>query len=104
MQRVPIRWNTGFASSRMNGRAMFSPNAREKFGWDSYEKKENRGRGIAFGRYKNYAAFVAIAIEVEVNPRNGRIRVVRAVAANDSGHIINPDGIETRLKAGSSSP
>ncbi|HEX7110103.1 MAG TPA: molybdopterin cofactor-binding domain-containing protein [Aestuariivirga sp.] len=72
----------------------------EKFGWASYEKKENRGRGIAFGRYKNYAAFVAVAVEVEFSPRNGRIHVVRAVAANDSGHMINPDGIANQIEGG----
>ena len=72
----------------------------EKFGWANYEKKENRGRGIAFGRYKNYAAFVAVAVEVEFSPRNGRIHVVRAVAANDSGHMINPDGIENQIEGG----
>jgi nicotinate dehydrogenase subunit B len=72
----------------------------EKFGWAGYEKKENRGRGIAFGRYKNYAAFVAVAVEVEISPRNGRIHVVRAVVANDSGHMINPDGIANQIEGG----
>ena len=71
-----------------------------KFDWTGYEKKENRGRGIAFGRYKNYAAFVAVAVEVEISPRNGRIHVVRAVAANDSGHMINPDGIANQIEGG----
>ena len=72
----------------------------EKFGWASYEKKKNRGRGIAFGRYKNFAAFVAVALEVEFSPRNGRIHVVRAVAANDSGHMISPDGIANQIEGG----
>jgi nicotinate dehydrogenase subunit B len=72
----------------------------EKFGWASYEKKESRGRGIAFGRYKNFAAFVAVALEVEFSPRNGRIHVVRAVAANDSGHMISPDGIANQIEGG----
>jgi CO/xanthine dehydrogenase Mo-binding subunit len=71
-----------------------------KFGWAGYEKKENRGRGIAFARYKNLAAFVAVAIEVEVNRRNGRIRVLRAVAADDSGQIVNPDGIRNQVEGG----
>ena len=72
----------------------------EKFDWAGYEKKKNRGRGIAFGRYKNFAAFVAVAVEVEFSPRNGRIHVVRAVAANDSGHMINPDGIANQIEGG----
>jgi CO/xanthine dehydrogenase Mo-binding subunit len=72
----------------------------EKFGWANYEKKQNRGRGIAFAQYKHSAAFVAVALEVEVNRRNGRIRVLRAVGADDSGHIVNPDGIKNQVEGG----
>ena len=63
-------------------------------------KEGNRGRGIAFARYKNYAAMTAVALEVEVTPRNGRVRVLRAVAANDSGHMVNPDGIANQIEGG----
>jgi CO/xanthine dehydrogenase Mo-binding subunit len=72
----------------------------EKFGWSSYEKKPNRGRGIAVGRYKNLAAFVAIAMEIEVTRRNGRIRVLRVVGADDSGEIVNPNGIANQVEGG----
>lgn len=61
---------------------------------------KNRGRGIAFARYKNLAAYIAVALEVDVNPRNGRICVLRAVAADDSGHIVNPDGIRNQIEGG----
>jgi nicotinate dehydrogenase subunit B len=74
--------------------------AAEAFGWDSYEKQRNRGRGIAYARYKNYAALTAVALEVEVTPRNGRVRVLRAVAANDSGHMVSPDGIKNQIEGG----
>jgi nicotinate dehydrogenase subunit B len=74
--------------------------AADKFGWADYEKQENRGRGIAYARYKNYAALTAVAVEVEVTPRNGRVRVLRAVAANDSGHIVSPDGIINQIEGG----
>jgi len=40
---------------------------------------------LAFARYKNLAAYCAIATEVEVNRETGRPRLVRAVAAVDSG-------------------
>jgi CO/xanthine dehydrogenase Mo-binding subunit len=72
----------------------------DKFGWNQYSKTKNRGRGIAFARYKNLAAYVAVALEVEVNPRNGRIRVLRAAAADDSGQIVNPDGIRNQIEGG----
>jgi CO/xanthine dehydrogenase Mo-binding subunit len=74
--------------------------AAETFGWDKWQKKEGRGRGIAFACYKNIAAFCAIAMEVEVTKRNGRVRVLRAVAANDSGHIVSPDGVKNQIEGG----
>ncbi len=74
--------------------------AAERFGWDSWQKRPNRGRGIAFARYKNIAAYCAVALEVEVTRRNGRVRVLRAVAANDSGHIVSPDGVANQIEGG----
>jgi CO/xanthine dehydrogenase Mo-binding subunit len=70
------------------------------FGWDKFEKKAGRGRGIAFARYKNYAGFCGVAMEVEVNRRNGRVRVVRVATAADSGQIVSPDGIANQIEGG----
>ena len=39
----------------------------------------------------------AVAIEIEVNRKNGRIRLIRVVAADDSGQTINPDGIANQI-------
>ena len=74
--------------------------AADKFGWNNWAKAANRGRGIGFARYKNIAGYCAVALEVEVNPRNGRVRVLRAVAAADSGHIVNPDGVINQIEGG----
>lgn len=74
--------------------------AADEFGWDDWQDERGRGRGIAFAQYKNYAAYTAVAIEVDVNQRNGRVRVIRAVAANDSGHMINPDNISNQIEGG----
>ena len=74
--------------------------AADKFGWNNWKKTPNRGRGIGFARYKNIAGYCAVALEVEVNPRNGRIRVLRAVASADSGHIVNPDGVSNQIEGG----
>ncbi|RJT41357.1 xanthine dehydrogenase family protein molybdopterin-binding subunit [Mesorhizobium waimense] len=74
--------------------------AAQKFGWDQWRKSEGRGRGIGFARYKNLAAMTAVAIEVEVNRKNGRIRLIRVVAANDSGQTISPDGITNQIEGG----
>jgi nicotinate dehydrogenase subunit B len=72
----------------------------EKFDWAGYKKKDNRGRGIAFARYKNLAAFFAVAIEIEINRGNGRIRVLRAAAAIDSGHVVSPNGLANQVEGG----
>jgi CO/xanthine dehydrogenase Mo-binding subunit len=74
--------------------------AAEMFGWDKWQKRDGRGRGIGFAKYKNIAGYCAVALEVEVNKRNGRIRVLRAVSAADSGHIVNPDGVRNQIEGG----
>ncbi len=72
--------------------------AAEKFGWASYKPGNGRGRGFAFARYKNSAAYCAVAMEVAVDRASGEIRLIRAVAANDSGQIINPMGITMQIE------
>jgi len=74
--------------------------AAEKFGWSQWQKTPGRGRGIAFAKYKNIAGYCAVALEVEVNKQNGRIRVLRAVASADCGHMVNPDGVSNQIEGG----
>jgi CO/xanthine dehydrogenase Mo-binding subunit len=74
--------------------------AAEKFGWSQWQKSPGRGRGIGFAKYKNIAGYCAVALEVEVNRQSGRIRVLRAVASADSGHIVNPDGVSNQIEGG----
>ena len=59
-----------------------------------------RGRGFAFARYKNLAAYCAVAVEVEVVRDTGRTRVLRAVAAVDAGQAVNPDGLINQIEGG----
>ncbi|MEH2612178.1 xanthine dehydrogenase family protein molybdopterin-binding subunit [Bradyrhizobium sp. AZCC 1693] len=69
------------------------------FGWERGQKApQDRGYGFAFARYKNLAAYCAIASEVEVNRETGRPRLVRAVAAVDSGQVVNPDGLINQIE------
>ncbi len=74
--------------------------AAERFAWAGYKRQRGRGRGFAFARYKNLAAYCAIACEVEVDRESGRVRMVRAVAAIDSGEAVNPDGIRNQTEGG----
>ena len=75
--------------------------AADKFDWRVDAKlPSGRGRGFAFARYKNFAAYCAIAVEVEVEHETGGVRLVRAVAAIDSGQAVNPDGIRNQTEGG----
>jgi nicotinate dehydrogenase subunit B len=73
--------------------------AAQRFGWQKGERApQDHGFGFAFARYKNLAAYCAIATEIEVNPETGRPRLVRAVAAVDSGQVVNPDGLINQIE------
>jgi nicotinate dehydrogenase subunit B len=74
--------------------------AAEKFGWTTWRRERDRGRGFAFARYKNLAAYCAIAMDVEVERETGMVRVGRIVAAVDSGEAVNPDGIRNQVQGG----
>jgi len=56
-----------------------------------------RGRGVAFARYKNMAAYAAVVAEVEVDES---VRLVRVWCAADAGLVINPDGAINQLEGG----
>jgi nicotinate dehydrogenase subunit B len=73
--------------------------AAQRFGWDSRPKPaDGIGYGFAFARYKNLAAYCAIALEIETDRETGRIRVKRAVAAVDAGQVVNPDGVRNQIE------
>jgi nicotinate dehydrogenase subunit B len=73
--------------------------AAQGFGWRKGQKAPpDRGFGFAFARYKNLAAYCAIASEAEVDRETGRARLVRAVAAVDSGQVVNPDGLTNQIE------
>lgn len=74
--------------------------AADKFGWGKSEVPRDHGVGFAFARYKNHAAYLAVALELSVEPETGRVRVIRAVSAIDSGQAVNPDGIRNQTEGG----
>jgi len=74
--------------------------AAERFGWERRQKVPGQGHGFAFARYKNHAAYLALAVTVAVDRETGHVRVLRAVAAIDSGEIVNPDGIRNQTEGG----
>ncbi len=73
--------------------------AAEHFGWEKRPAPvEGEGRGFAFARYKNLAAYCAIALDLRVERQSGRIKIGRVVAAVDSGQPINPNGIRNQIE------
>lgn len=63
-------------------------------------KPGNNGNatGIAFARYKNSAAYAAVAAQVQVN--KGEVHIQKMWAVVDAGEIINPDGIKNQTEGG----
>jgi nicotinate dehydrogenase subunit B len=58
------------------------------------------GYGFGFARYKNLAAYCAVAMQVRVDHETGRTRVLRVAAAVDTGQVINPDGVRNQIEGG----
>ena len=56
-----------------------------------------RGRGIAFARYKNRAAYAAVVVELSVDED---IQLHRVWCATDAGLVVNPDGVINQLEGG----
>jgi CO/xanthine dehydrogenase Mo-binding subunit len=74
--------------------------AAQRFGWSDRTRSRTpgRGQGFAFARYKNLAAYCAIACDMAVDRDTGRARMLRAVAAVDAGQVVNPDGLTNQIE------
>jgi CO/xanthine dehydrogenase Mo-binding subunit len=68
--------------------------AAARFGWP----RRAKGSGFAFARYKNLAAYCAVALQVSVDPKNGVVKVGKVVAAVDAGEAVNPGGIRNQIE------
>jgi CO/xanthine dehydrogenase Mo-binding subunit/aerobic-type carbon monoxide dehydrogenase small subunit (CoxS/CutS family) len=73
--------------------------AADKANWGA-PTAEGQGRGMAFARYKNSAAYCAVVVEVSVDIESGEIKLARAVIAGESGQVVNPDGLSNQLEGG----
>nr|WP_246206277.1 molybdopterin cofactor-binding domain-containing protein [Propylenella binzhouense] len=58
---------------------------------------EGTGMGLAFGRYKNRAAYMAAIAALSVGED---VRVERVWAAVDAGLVVNPDGAASQIEGG----
>ena len=65
-------------------------------GWRKGVGPTGRGVGIACGI--DAGTYVALVAEVKVDAATGDVRVVRAVAAQDMGIVVNPDGARMQME------
>lgn len=56
------------------------------------------GQGFAYARYKQNENYVAIAMDVAVEPATGAITVRRVVCAHDCGLVVNPDALKNQVE------
>lgn len=56
------------------------------------------GRGLAYIHYKHNEAYVAIAMEAEIERSSGTIHVRRVACAHDCGLMINPDAVRAQVE------
>jgi nicotinate dehydrogenase subunit B len=80
------------ATTRFGWQARTSPNPSARQG------NMLVGRGFAYMRYKQAENYVAMAMEVAVDPSSGRIGVRRVVCAHDCGLVVNPDGLRNQIE------
>lgn len=60
--------------------------------------KIQRGRGVAYVHYKQSENYVAMGMEVAVEPATGAIRVLHVACAHDCGLMINPDAVRAQVE------
>jgi nicotinate dehydrogenase subunit B len=64
------------------------------------ETTKGEGIGIAFSRYKNSAAYCAVAAQVSVDKKTRKVKVKKMWAVIDAGEVINLDGVINQTEGG----
>jgi nicotinate dehydrogenase subunit B len=70
--------------------------AAEKFGKSFSKAPSGKGYGLVCTDY--LGTYVATIAEVKVNRQNGKVQVERVVCAQDTGEVINPEGIKLQIE------
>jgi nicotinate dehydrogenase subunit B len=80
--------------------------AAEMIGWEGRPSPNQHptnsnivtGRGFAYARYKQAENYVALAMEVAVDRKTGKINVRRVTCAHDGALVVNPDGLRNQIE------
>jgi nicotinate dehydrogenase subunit B len=78
----------------------------QAFGWETRPSPNPQarqgalltGRGMAYVRYKQSENYIAMAMEVTVDPQSGKITVTRVTCAHDCGLVVNPDALRNQIE------
>jgi isoquinoline 1-oxidoreductase len=70
--------------------------AAEKFGKSFSKAPSGKGFGLACTDY--LGTYLATIAEVKVNQNNGEVSVERVVCAQDTGEVINPEGVRMQIE------
>jgi len=68
------------------------------FGWKAAPAPSGRGFGVAC--VIDAGTYVATMAEVTVDPKTGKITVLRIVCAQDMGIVVNPEGAKMQIEGG----
>lgn len=77
-------------------RAVLEATAR-RANWSTRARREGRGFGAGYAKYKNLGAWCAVIAEIEADED---IRVTRLTIGVDAGEVINPDGLINQIEGG----
>lgn len=70
--------------------------AADKFGRPFSKAPSGKGYGIACTNYLN--TYVTTMAEVKVDDKSGNVHVERVVCAQDTGEVINPEGVKLQIE------
>ena len=70
--------------------------AAKGFNWGKVKPSTDHGFGIAGGTEKG--SYVAMCAEVSVDPKDGKIKVERVVAAFECGAVVNPEQLKNQIE------
>jgi nicotinate dehydrogenase subunit B len=56
------------------------------------------GRGLSYVRYRGNENYVAMAMQVAVDAKTGKVSVERVVCAHDCGLVVNPDSLRNQIE------
>jgi CO/xanthine dehydrogenase Mo-binding subunit len=72
--------------------------AADAFGWNRSISPKTKGFGMACNI--DAGSYVATMVEVNVDPKTGKVAVVRMVCAQDMGIVVNPNGARMQIEGG----